>query len=112
MSIEAVGLSVTAAQALDALKPGGTSIWIGNHQRQITCDMQSIVTRELTIRGTYIYSPDQFAQALDLLANGKIQADGLISDRLNLAGGPEAFPVPGQRPGKTSESHAAEPINL
>ncbi|MDD2442260.1 MAG: galactitol-1-phosphate 5-dehydrogenase [Eubacteriales bacterium] len=91
VSIEAVGLSVTAAQALDALKPGGTSIWIGNHQRQITCDMQSIVTRELTIRGTYIYSPEQFAQALDLLANCKIQSDGLISDRLRLADGPEAF---------------------
>ena len=91
VSIEAVGLSRTAAQALDALKPGGTSVWIGNHQRQIECDMQRIVTRELTIRGTYIYSPAQFAQALGLLADGKIQTDPLISDRLCLAEGPEAF---------------------
>jgi L-iditol 2-dehydrogenase len=50
VSIEAVGLGVTAQQAIDLTKNGGTVVWIGNNMKTIEIDMQTVVTRELRVQ--------------------------------------------------------------
>jgi 2-desacetyl-2-hydroxyethyl bacteriochlorophyllide A dehydrogenase len=90
-SFEAVGFSSTAAQALDALKIGGTSVWVGNAQKMIEMNMQKIVTTELNIIGNYIYSIEDFNKCLDLIEEGKIDIDPIISLEKDLSKGKEMF---------------------
>jgi L-iditol 2-dehydrogenase len=91
IAIEAVGVSSTAQSSLDALKTSGTAIWIGNAQKMVQVDMQKIVTTELSIQGNYLYSKDDFVTCLRLLEEGDIDVRPLITDRMNLAEGVEAF---------------------
>ncbi len=91
IAIEAVGITPTAENSLDALKIGGTAIWIGNAQKIIEIDMQKIVTRELSVRGNYVYSYKEFAECVALLESGKIDLSPLMTDRYSLADGVKAF---------------------
>ena len=91
VSFEAVGASATVEQALACLRPGGTCVWVGNSQREINLDMQRVVTRELGVLGSYIYTSEQFGEAIGLLARGEIDAERVISCRAPLDRGPELF---------------------
>jgi L-iditol 2-dehydrogenase len=86
--LEAVGSSATVQQALALVRSGGHVTWIGNSQPQVQLSMQSVVTREITIAGTYGFS-GEFGQAIDLLATRAINATPLIEARIGLEQGPE-----------------------
>ncbi len=45
-------------------------------------DLGQIYARELTIRSTYSSTPEELAQALNLLASGAVRADDLVTHRL------------------------------
>jgi len=91
ISIEAVGISPTANDSVSCLRIGGTAVWIGNAQKVIEINMQQIVTRELTIKGNYVYSFDEFKKSLVLLESGKIDVSPLMTDRYTLKDGVQAF---------------------
>ena len=91
LAIEAVGLSATSQQTLEVTRNKGTIIWIGNNQRIIEIDMQAIVTRELTVIGSYGMTDEEFQRSLRLLADGRIPTDRLINRRATLSEGPELF---------------------
>ncbi len=90
-SIEAVGIAPTAQNSVECLKIGGTAIWIGNAAKLVDINMQDIVTRELTIRGNYVYDLEGFKESLRLLAQGKIDVKPLITHRYDLTDGINAF---------------------
>ena len=90
-SIEAVGIAPTAKNSLECLKIGGTAIWIGNAQKIIEVNMQDIVTRELKIKGNYVYDLDGFADSLRLLSERKINIKPLITHSYKLEDGVQAF---------------------
>jgi L-iditol 2-dehydrogenase len=91
VAFEAVGLGATAQQTLDVTRNNGTVVWIGNNHRMINIDMQSIVTRELTVLGSYGMTGDEFQRALQILADGRIPTDVLINRRADLEEGPTLF---------------------
>ncbi|GAB4575387.1 MAG: galactitol-1-phosphate 5-dehydrogenase [Anaerolineae bacterium] len=91
LTFEAVGISATVAQAVQAVRDGGTAIWIGNNQKIIDVDMQAIVTRELRVQGTYGMNNRDFARALQMLADGQIATDVLVNRRATLEEGPTLF---------------------
>jgi 2-desacetyl-2-hydroxyethyl bacteriochlorophyllide A dehydrogenase len=91
VAIEAVGISPTVLQAMSALKIGGICIWIGNSAKIINVNMQEVVTRELNISGTYIYTHKEFGEVLDLLAEGNIDVEAVISKVISLEEAPEMF---------------------
>ncbi|HEU5012705.1 MAG TPA: galactitol-1-phosphate 5-dehydrogenase [Roseiflexaceae bacterium] len=76
-AIEAVGISPTVQQALAATRIGGNVTWIGNSAPEISLNMQSVVTREITIRGVYAFT-QEFGQAINLLQSGRINVAPLI----------------------------------
>ncbi len=90
-AIEAVGIAPTAKNSLEALKIGGTAIWIGNAQKMVEVNMQKIVTSELTIRGNYVYDLEGFADSLRLLSEKKIDVSPLMTDVYPLEEGVKAF---------------------
>jgi threonine dehydrogenase-like Zn-dependent dehydrogenase len=90
-SIEAVGIAPTAKNSLECLKIGGTAIWIGNAQKIIEVNMQDIVTKELKIKGNYVYDLDGFADSLRLLSERKINIKPLMTNVYPLEEGVKAF---------------------
>lgn len=91
VAFEAVGITPTAQQAIDITRNGGHVTWIGNSAKNITIDMQSIVTREMTVRGTYGFTEVEFSAVIDALTAGRLNVDPLIEKIAPLAEGPELF---------------------
>jgi L-iditol 2-dehydrogenase len=91
LAFEAVGLSTTAQQSLEVTRNKGTVIWIGNNQRLIEIDMQAVVTRELSVVGSYGMTDEEFQRSLHLLTDGRIPTERLINRRASLDEGPELF---------------------
>ena len=87
---EAVGISATVAQSLSMARSGGQVTWIGNSAPTVDLPMQDMVTRELTLRGSYAFDRE-FDDAIDLLATGRIDVRPLIELTAPLADGPELF---------------------
>jgi L-iditol 2-dehydrogenase len=91
VAFEAVGLGATAQQTLQATRNKGTVVWIGNNARMIEIDMQAVVTRELSVLGSYGMSEEEFQRSILMLADGSVPAAKLISRRAVLAEGPGLF---------------------
>lgn len=89
IAFEAVGLEVTVNQALNNLKNRGTCVFVGNAMKNITVDMQNIVTRELRIFGTYTFTIEEFKESVSLLE--RINIKEMLSKVVPLEEGPKAF---------------------
>jgi L-iditol 2-dehydrogenase len=87
---EAVGISATVAQSVALARPGGHVTWIGNSAPTVDLPMQDVVTRELTLRGSYAFG-DEFEAAMELLATGDIDVRPLIELTAPLDEAPELF---------------------
>lgn len=81
VAIEAVGATPTVQQAMSCLRTGGTAVWIGNSAKMITVNMQEVVTRELQVVGSFLYSFQEFGEVVDLLNQGKLDVEPVISLR-------------------------------
>jgi L-iditol 2-dehydrogenase len=91
VAFEAVGAGVTARQTIDAVRNAGTVVWLGNSANLIEVGMQAVVTRNLTIRGSYAMTGDEFERALSLLAGGRLPVDAIINRYASLDEGPALF---------------------
>lgn len=90
LAVETTGAPSARPQGLATLAPGGTLGLVGLGEGPTTVDFLPIVARELTLRGSYCYTDDDFTRAIELLATRQIQADALISIQ-PLSAGPAAF---------------------
>jgi 2-desacetyl-2-hydroxyethyl bacteriochlorophyllide A dehydrogenase len=79
VAIEAVGAAPTVQQAMASLKFGGKAVWIGNSAKMINVNMQEIVTRELRVFGTFLYSYKEFREVVELFNRSKLNVDPIIS---------------------------------
>lgn len=91
ISVEAVGISPTAASSIEALRPAGVAVWIGNAAKMVSVNMQYIVTQEITVKGNYTYSYEAFCETLRLLAEKAIDVAPVISAHMPLTEGDKAF---------------------
>ena len=81
---EAVGVQATANQSIDCVKPYGEIVWIGNSQQEIRINMQSIVTEARTIKGTYIYTQEEFEETHNILMSGRVKTKEFITEIISL----------------------------
>ena len=91
VAFEAVGLSPTAQLSVEATRNGGNVTWIGNNAPMIELDMQSVVTREMSVRGSYGFDETDFAAAIEALSSGRLNVDPLVEMVAPLDDGPELF---------------------
>ncbi len=64
--IDAVGSAQTRALALEHVRPGGTSVWIGLAEADASFDGNGLVRDEKRVVGSFAYGPKDFAAAVDL----------------------------------------------
>jgi L-iditol 2-dehydrogenase len=87
---EAVGIAATVAQSIAVARSGGHVTWIGNSAPEVELPMQELVTKGLTVRGAYGFI-DEFEQAADAFATGRIDAGRLIELVAPLEDGEDLF---------------------
>ena len=88
--LEAVGIGATAEQSLRVARAGGHVTWIGNSAPTAELPIQDLVTRELTVRGSYGFR-EEFEQAADALAAGTIDVRRIIERLAPLEEGSDLF---------------------
>ncbi len=90
LAYEAVGRNETVSSAIDCTCKGGTVTLIGNIAPEVTLPLQKVVTRQIRLQGSCA-SAGEYPQAIELIANGKIQVRPLITAVAPLEEGPRWF---------------------
>ncbi len=90
LSVDAVGSGLTKRTSLDAIRPGGATVWIGLHEDTMTFDSYNVTLPEKQVLGTYAATIDELRQALDLMSAGKVDALSWVQ-RFPLVDGVSAF---------------------
>jgi threonine dehydrogenase-like Zn-dependent dehydrogenase len=88
--IDAVGAVGTRAQASRLARPGGVIVHVGLLPGVDGYDIRRITLQEITVTGSYCYTPDDFAATLSALGQGAFGALGWVESR-RLEDGPAAF---------------------
>jgi threonine dehydrogenase-like Zn-dependent dehydrogenase len=88
--VDAVGLETTRLQAVQAARSTGLVILSGLHEETSPMPAAEIIRREIVLRGSFAYSPANFAQAVRQLADKSLTLDGLTIEA-GLAEGGEWF---------------------
>ena len=78
VAIDAVGATITREQCVAACMPTGTVILSGLHEESSELPAADIIRREIIVRGSFAYSPANFAGAVHLLETGRIRLDPWI----------------------------------
>ena len=89
VAFDALGIAATFAQALDALRPGGTLVALGGW-RTVPVDLARIVVREIAVRGSFNFTPADFVDAKSWLEQRRFAAERLVTT-MALAEGASAF---------------------
>lgn len=76
--IEAVGNARLRQQGGQMLAIGGTLALVGNFNGVTNFDFLPIITKEQRIFGTYCYTDDDFARALEMIADGQINVGDML----------------------------------
>ena len=67
--IDAVGAAATRASASVMVRPGGVIVHVGLLPGQDGLDIRKITLQEITLTGTYCYTPTDFIQTVDALSS-------------------------------------------
>jgi len=78
VAVDAVGTATTRAHCVDALQLTGTLVLSGLHEESSIMPVSKIIRKEIVARGSFSYTPADFAYALALLHEDKIGLDPWI----------------------------------
>lgn len=81
---ECAGSAASLATCWAAVRKGGTLAPLGVHPGPIQTDFNSIMMKELNVFGSYGYVWTSWERTVNLLAEGKIDVDTMISHELRL----------------------------
>lgn len=80
VAFECSGNAAALRGALAQLKKGGTLVILGTGMEHPVLDTNRVLLNELIVTGAYNYDENGFAEALGLLASGRIAVDRLVDD--------------------------------
>jgi threonine dehydrogenase-like Zn-dependent dehydrogenase len=72
---DAVGTDATRRQAVDLAASGGRVVLVGLHAEESPIPINAVIRREVSLLGSFAYTPNIFAAALGWLAAGRITID-------------------------------------
>jgi len=90
VAFDAVGLNASLKTALGSLRKGGVLTLIGNLKSEVELALQTVVTGEITLRGSCASRGD-YPACLDMIARGAVKVDPLISATAPLGDGARWF---------------------
>lgn len=90
VAIEAVGNSATVGAAIDAVRKGGSVVLVGNISPKVEISLQKVVSRQICLQGSCA-SAGEYPKAIEMVSNGKIHVEPLITAIAPLQEGPRWF---------------------
>jgi L-iditol 2-dehydrogenase len=90
VALEVVGATDPVKTAVAALRKGGALTLVGNLSPQIDFPLQAVVTRQIHVTGSCA-SCGEYPQCIEMLSDGAIQVEPLISAKAPLTDGVEWF---------------------
>ena len=78
LSLDAVGSALTRSQCVAATRPTGRLVLSGLHEENSDMPVADMIRREITAVGSFAYTAENFALALDLLGEGALRLDPWI----------------------------------
>lgn len=78
LTVDAVGSAVTRAQAVAATRSTGKVLLSGLHEEASQMPASEIIRREIDVLGVFCYDSEDFEQAIEALASGKVRLDPWI----------------------------------
>jgi len=102
IAVDAVGAQATRRQCFDTAAPGGRVVFTGLHEAESSLPVNAMIRSEISVYGSFAYSPVQFQTALDWLAAGLAGLpEGIVEAPLEE--GPAWFEKLLDQPGKTAK---------
>lgn len=89
-AIDAVGLTITRQQCIEAVRPGGSLILVGLHDEESQIQSNLVIRKEVKLLGSFAYTPLDFEDAFAWLAAGQVKIDPWLL-KAPLAAGRECF---------------------
>lgn len=90
-AVDAAGLSVTLADALKSVAPGGVVGMVGMGAPQLELDMYEITTNEKALVGSFCYSEPTFAECAAAVAAGEVDASLFVDAVVSMDDAAQAF---------------------
>ena len=90
LAMECVGATAPVQTAIASVRKGGAVTLVGNITPKIDLNLQSVVTREITLYGSCA-SAGEYPECLDLISRGVIKVDPIISALAPLSDGASWF---------------------
>ncbi len=88
---ECAGLPQTIAEAPILVRPGGQVVILGICDQPVEMDFLSIVTSEIDIQTAYYSRASEFARTIDLMAQGSLKANPLLTSEVPFERVKESF---------------------
>lgn len=88
---EVTGVPALLSAAAELVRPRGELVIVALYEQLAELDATLVVHKELGLRGSAMVRPEDFADALDLLATGAVRAEPLITQRYPLEELEQAF---------------------
>ncbi|RDI94687.1 alcohol dehydrogenase [Meiothermus sp. QL-1] len=67
--MDCVGSQATLGLAVNAAEPGGTVVLVGLEATEAPLPLQRVVLQEIALKGAYVFTHDDFARAVELVAH-------------------------------------------
>ncbi|KAF8621685.1 hypothetical protein AX15_007698 [Amanita polypyramis BW_CC] len=87
--VDASGAEVSIQTAFYTVKAGGRIVGIG--RPDITIDLGTLMTKEVSYKGSFRYGPGDYPLAISLVAQGKVELKPLVTHRFSFADAIAAF---------------------
>lgn len=91
VAFECAGIEETAAEAIRCINKGGTIVLVGVFAEKPRVDLGLVQDRELSVLGTLMYRREDYEEAIELLAQGKIVTTPIESEHFAFEDYPAAY---------------------
>lgn len=88
---ECIGINTTMKQAIECARKGSTIIVVGVFGDLATVNMGLVQDHELSLIGTAMYREEDYIKAIELVGEGLIDFDTLITHRVKFQNYPSAY---------------------
>jgi len=89
--IEATGAAVCIQTGIYLIKPAGTFVQVGMGAADVNFPIVIALVKEILVRGSFRYGPNDYELAISLVAQGKIDLKPLVTHRFKFDDAVEAF---------------------
>jgi len=90
LAMEVVGAGPPLETAISCVRKGGSVVLVGNLTSRVDLPLQSVVTRQISLYGT-CGSQGEYPACIEMLAQGRIRVDPMITALAPLEEGPAWF---------------------